>query len=167
MNLGNVYQAEGDSSAARAAYEEALGLCREIGDKLIIDYALLGLGITGLVLANGEPVALAKARQYICESLHRRQEAGQSFQSTASLIGMAGYALHTGNAHRAAQLLGAADAALKALNAKVEVDILHFHTQTLAATRAALTEAEFQSAWDEGGKLSLEEAVQLAEAENP
>ncbi|HMB21930.1 MAG TPA: tetratricopeptide repeat protein [Anaerolineales bacterium] len=167
MNLGNVYQAEGDSSAARAAYEDALGLCREIGDKLIIDYALLGLGITGLATAKGEPAALTQSRQYILESLHRRQEAGQSFQLTASLIGMAGYALHTGNTRRAAQLLGTVDAALKALNAKVEVDILHFHTQTLAATRAALTESEFQSAWDEGTKLSLEDAIQLAEEENP
>jgi predicted ATPase/class 3 adenylate cyclase len=165
LNLGNVNQSDGDSLAARTMYEEALALCREMGDKAIIDYALLGLGITGLATAQGEPAALAQARQYILESLRRRQETGQLLQVTSSLIGMAAYALHAGNPHRAAQLLGATDAALKAIHAAVEVDALHLHTQTLAATHAALTETKFQSAWDEGTKLSLEEAVQLAEEE--
>ena len=34
-----------------------------------------------------------------------------------------------------------------------------FHEQTLAAAREQLGEAAFQSAWEQGSKWSLEEAV--------
>jgi len=44
----------------------------------------------------------------------------------------------------------------------LEADIIHFHTQTLAAVREQLGEAAFQSAFEEGSQWSLEEAVRKA-----
>ena len=80
-------------------------------------------------------------------------------QQTSSLIGMAELVLREGNPQFAAQLLGAVDAALKALNAALEMDMKSFHEQTLAAIKTQLGEEAFQSAWEEGSRWSLEETV--------
>lgn len=60
------------------------------------------------------------------------------------------------------QLQGAVESALKALKAALELDVIRFHAQTLGAVREQLGEQAFQSAFEEGGKWSLEEAVQRA-----
>ena len=70
--------------------------------------------------------------------------------------------LEEGKPHFAAQLLGAVESALKTLNAVAEPDVKFFHEQTLAAVREQLGEAAFQSAWEEGSKWILEEAVTRA-----
>jgi hypothetical protein len=70
--------------------------------------------------------------------------------------------LHEGNATFAAQMLGAVESVLKALNAVMEEELNIFHARTLAAIREQLGEAAFQSAWEEGANWSLEEAVKRA-----
>ena len=67
--------------------------------------------------------------------------------------------MHEGNVQFAAQLLGAVESALKALNVVVESDVKFFHERTLEKVKQALGEEGFQSAWEEGSKWSLEEAV--------
>jgi hypothetical protein len=44
----------------------------------------------------------------------------------------------------------------------MEIEVKSLHAQTLAAVQAALGDAAFQSAWEEGSKWSLEEAVKKA-----
>jgi hypothetical protein len=63
---------------------------------------------------------------------------------------------------QAAKLLGSVDAVVKPLHITIEPDLLHFHRQTLAMTREQLSEAAFQSAWDDGQLMTLEEAIELA-----
>lgn len=125
INLGNVALARGSYAAARAPYEESLALCKEMDEKIKMTAAMLGLGLVDIAENN------ANAREHILHSL--RLEMGRQLQQTSSLVGMAGLALHSGNPAVAAQLLGAVDAALKALNAVVEPDVIHIHAQTLAA----------------------------------
>ncbi len=166
INLGTVALELGDTTAARARFEDSLALCREMDNKSSMAYALLGLGLLDLaqgVSAGGMVAAIAEARQHITDSLRLRQELGEPRPLTSSLIGMAGLALQTDNARRAAQLLGAVDATLKALKAVIEPEILHFHARTLTATRSTMGDAAFQAAWAQGEKLSLEEAVRLTE----
>jgi hypothetical protein len=139
----------------RALYEESLALCKEMDDKSNMAYALLGLGLVGIAQGTSD------ARVNILQSLQLRQERGEQLTQISSLIGAAGLALHEGNAQQAAQLLGAVDSALRALNAVMEPDIQHFHAQILAAVREALGEAAFQMAWQAGSQWSLEEAVTL------
>ena len=155
-NLGNVAFAQGDSSAARALQAECLTLAREIGDKSDMAYALFVLGLADL--AEHRP----EAREHILHSLHLRQEMGRQLQQTSSLIGVARLVLEEGKPHFAAQLLGAVESALKTLNAVAEPDVKFFHEQTLAAVCEQVGEAAFQSAWQEGNKWSLEEAVNKA-----
>lgn len=154
--LGSVALTQNDYPAAQKMFEESLALCQEMDEKSFMAYALLGLGLVGV--ARNEP----EARQHIIASLHLRQETGEQLQLTSSLVGMAGLILQSGDVTRVVQLLGAVDSAFKALHVVVELDILHFHTQTLAAARAMLSESAFQDAWKAGEKLSLEDAVDLA-----
>jgi tetratricopeptide (TPR) repeat protein len=155
-NLGNAAYVQGEYVTARALYEEDLALCTEIGEKRAKAYALLGLGLVDLAVNNPE------AREHILHSLRLRLETGEQLYQTSSLVGLAGLALHEGNTTFAAQLLGAVESALKALNAVMEEELNIFHARTLAATREQLGEAAFQSAWEEGAKWSLEEAVKRA-----
>jgi class 3 adenylate cyclase/tetratricopeptide (TPR) repeat protein len=155
-NLGNVAFAQGDYSTARALQAECLTLAHEIGDKSNMAYALFVLGLADL--AEHRP----EAREHILHSLHLRQEMGRQLQQTSSLIGVAGLVLEEGKAHFAAQLLGAVACALETLNAVAEPDVKFFHEQTLAVVCEQVGEAAFQSAWEEGSKWSLEEAVTRA-----
>ena len=159
-NLGYVFYYQGDYHTARALFEEILSPTREIEDKTGVGYVLLGLGL--VELAENNP----KAREHILHSLRLRQETSEQVQQTSSLIGAAGLALHKGNALHTAQLLGAVESALKTLNAAVAEEVLHFHAQTLAAVREQLDESAFRSAWEEGSRWSLEDAVALAMKES-
>jgi adenylate cyclase len=156
-NLGLVAYAQSDYVTARVLFEECLALCQEMDDKkLSVAYALLGLGLVDL--AEDKP----EAREHMLHSLRLRQETGERLFQTSSLIGIAGLASQKGSPQFAAQLLGAIESALKALDAVMEPELKNFHTQTLAAVREKLGELAFQSAWEEGGKWSLEEAVAYA-----
>jgi hypothetical protein len=104
----------------------------------------------------------SEALENILNSLRLRQAMGEQLQQTSSLIGVAALALHEGNARRAVQILGAVEAALEALHAAVEGEMLPLHVQTLETIRERLGEPVFQSAWEEGSKWSLEETVQIA-----
>ena len=155
-NLGNVAYLQGDYTTARASQEECLALCKEMGDKSMMAYALLGLGLVDL--AEEKP----DAREHILHSLRLRQETGEQLYQTSSLVGVAGLALHEGDATQAAGWLGAVESSLKALDAPMEPELIPFHAQTLAAVQAKLGAAAFQSAWEEGAGWSLEEAVKKA-----
>ena len=148
--------AQGDFPAARMLQEECLALAREIGEHWDTAWALLDLGLVDLAENKSE------AGDHILQSLRLRQEMSEQLQQTSSLIGVAGLALHEGNPHLAAKMLGAVESILKGLNATVEGQILFFYTQTLTATRETLGESAFQSAWEEGEKWSLDEAVAYA-----
>jgi tetratricopeptide (TPR) repeat protein len=152
-NLGNAAYLQEEYVTARALYEECLALCTEMDEKQAKAYALLGLGLVDLAVNKPE------AREHILHSLRLRRETGEQLYQTSSLIGVAGLALHEGNATFAAQMLGAVESALKALNAVMEEELNIFHARTLAAIREQLGEAAFQSAWEEGANWSLEEAV--------
>jgi adenylate cyclase len=155
-NLGNTAYVRGEYVMAQALFEEDLALCTEMDEKRAKAYALLGLGLVDLALNKPE------AREYILHSLRVRQETGEQLYQTSSLVGMAGLALHKGDATFAAQLLGAVESAIKALNGVLEGELIPFHAQTLAAVREQLGESAFQSAWKEGAGWSLENAVQRA-----
>jgi predicted ATPase/class 3 adenylate cyclase len=155
-NLGNVAVAQNDNATARVLYEESLSLRREMGDKSDAAYPLLGLGL--VALAENQP----EARAHILHSLRLRQEAGTPRPQTSSLVGVAGLVLHEGNPRFAAQLLGVVASALTALKTMLEPDVFHFHAQTLAATRATLTQDEFDTAWAQGAQMTLDQAIDEA-----
>jgi tetratricopeptide (TPR) repeat protein len=154
--LGNGAYLQGEYVEARAFLEACLALCQEMEEKTYMASALLGLGLVDLAEYTPD------ARGHILHSLRLSVEAGAQLTQTSSLIGVAGLVLHEGNTTQAAQLLGAVESALKVLNAQEDDDLIPLHAQTLAAVKAQLGAAAFQSAWEEGGGWSLEEAVSRA-----
>lgn len=155
-NLGVTVYGQGDYATARALFEESLRLCQEMNVKRAKAYALFGLGLVNFAVGNAE------AHEHLLHSLRLRQEIGEQPEQVSNLIGMAVLVLQAGHPQFAAQLLGAATSALKVLNAVMEPFVKPFHAQTLAAVREQLSEAAFQSAWEEGSQWSLGEAVKRA-----
>jgi class 3 adenylate cyclase/tetratricopeptide (TPR) repeat protein len=156
VNLGIEAYHQGGYATAREFYEDGLGLCKEMDEKQVMAYALFGLGLLDLAVNKPE------AREHILHSLRLRWDTGGRLQQTSSLIGTAGLVLQEGNPQLAAQLLGAVESALKRLNAVVEAEMKFFRERTLAQVKEALGDEGFQSAWEEGGQWSLEEAVKRA-----
>ncbi len=153
-NLGHVLMAQANYAMAQSRYRECLALCQEMGEKTVMAYPLLGLGLVAIAQNNPE------AREHILHSLRLRVDMGEQLTQTSSLVGVAGLALQAGDAVGAARWLGAVASALTTLTAAMGYDVKQFHAQTLAAVREQLGEAAFQSAWEEGGNWSLEEAVE-------
>jgi tetratricopeptide (TPR) repeat protein len=153
VNVGYEAYLQEEYVTARASYEECLALCKEMDEKQVTSYALLGLGLLDLAVNKLE------AREHILHSLRLRWDTVEQLQQTSSLIGVAGLVLGEGNPQFAAHLLGAVESTLKALGAVVEPEVKFFHERTLAEVKEALSQAAFQSAWEEGSKWSLDEAV--------
>jgi adenylate cyclase len=155
-NLGNLARAQADYAGARSLFEESLALCEEIDDKWVSAKAWLGLGMVELAQGADE------AREHILRSVRMSNELEDQMHPTSCLIGLAGLALQEGDPRRAAHFLGAAESALKAANIVVDPEYQSFHAQTLTVVREALGEEGFRSAWEEGARWSLEEAVKKA-----
>lgn len=154
-NLGFVLSSQDKYTLAQQRFEEGLALSKEMSDTQNIALNRLGLGL--VALARNNP---SEARLHMLAALKNDHENGMPLSQMADLIALAGLVLRDGEHQRAAQLLGFIAATTKALNAKTLPFILYFHTQTIAATRQALGEADFQAAWQEGEQWLLEETIQ-------
>jgi len=153
-SLGNLARMKGDFIEARSLFEKSLALCGEMEDKRwVVGKVVFGQGL--MELAEDAP----EAREHILQSLSLYQELGEKLVQTSCLIAVAGLAFQEGEAQRAAQLLGAVDSALKALNAVMEIEVKFFYMQILERAKKALGEEVFQSAYHEGSKWALENTV--------
>jgi hypothetical protein len=83
------------------------------------------------------------------------------------VAGLGTVASADGRLNEAAQLLGAAEAALKARGASVRASNRGDYDRNLTAVRAKLSEAAFAKAWAAGRMMTLEEATSLALREMP
>jgi tetratricopeptide (TPR) repeat protein len=157
LNQGLVAYYQHQYELAQGLFHKSLKLMQKVKSQSGVANVLFGFGIVSLERLTAE--GIAEAKEYFVSSLNLRREMGEKLQLTSSLIGMARYDLSSGSPLRAAELLGAVDAVVKPLHITVEPDLLHFHAQTLTAVQEALGEEAFRSAWEEGARWSLDEAV--------
>src|SRR5690606_38048290 len=120
------------------------------------------LGMSRLILSQGVLAEVKKARRQLADALSLFHEMGAQFHMTGFLVDMAVLVMYEGNPRQSAQLMGAAEAALHQLNVPMEPSLVPIHQQALATVQKQLGESAFQSAWEEGSKWSLEEAVKEA-----
>jgi predicted ATPase/DNA-binding SARP family transcriptional activator len=174
LNLGDVSRCLGDYAAAAAAYQERLELCRDLADEWGIAGTLNTLGIAAhrrddhrraLALFT-ESIALYRELGSRPSTSGHDQELSVRYTSLC-LAGLAGVSAERGQPEWAARILGAAAAALEAIDADLWPAERADFERSAAAVRDAASEAAFAACWAEGHALPLEQAILLALGEEP
>jgi tetratricopeptide (TPR) repeat protein len=146
----------GDLPGARKLYEEGLRAAREIGSTAA-EAALLGsLGW----LAGKEGRALDSVNLHY-QSLTLKRDIGDLGEIAVGLAGTALALVRVGDSASAARLLGSA-AALREEVGIGEAWVARDRDEALDLARAQLNEAAFAQAWEDGGRLTLDGAIDLA-----
>ena len=154
INLGNVAYHLGEWEMARSQYEESSAILEELNDQRNIAIVLNGLG--NVALKQGD---METARQFIQRSLASRRALGDQSGLLHTLASMMAWLAAFGSSERAAQLAGAIVSLRATLNVHFDVPEQAWFDQTLAAVRAKLDEAAFNTAWAHGQTLSIEEVA--------
>jgi predicted ATPase/DNA-binding winged helix-turn-helix (wHTH) protein len=157
-NLGNVAINQGDYSAARALLEESLPIGRELGDRSAIALALSNLGHVARNLGD-----YPAARALYVESLAIFREIGQRWGIPYSLEGLAAMVASLRDSLRAARTWGAAERLRAEIGSPLQPNERPLYDRYVAAARIASgDDAAFDSAWEEGRGLTLDQAIDLA-----
>jgi tetratricopeptide (TPR) repeat protein len=155
--LGTVAQERGEQGRAGTLLEESIALARELGDRQRLADGLSSLG--QVALAEGD---YGRAQAHLAESMGLYREVGDQRSVAAVLEAMASLAVARGEGISAGRLWGAAAALRAAIGAPLPATQQEAQERAVAATRAAVGEAEFAAAWAAGEALPLEAAVHLA-----
>jgi non-specific serine/threonine protein kinase len=155
-NLAGVAYERGDVQDAVRMYEESLQLWRELGDRLNTGNSLLDL--SAIARQGGD---LTRAMILLEQCADGWLDLGYAPGLTILLDTFGDVALERGAVTRAVQLWGAAESAREALgqpgeNARVD------HSRKVSDARRALDACSFQSHWDAGRQLGVDEALVLA-----
>lgn len=159
-SLAEIARARNDLDTARALYEESLVHARRFPESQL--YPMVLHNLAEVVLYQGD---LARAETLHRESLARMCRVNDPRWIALSVTRMAGVYAATGDAERGARLLGWADALRARLGAHLEPNDRADYERHIAAAREALSQESFQSAWDEGQAMTLEQAIALAAGE--
>src|SRR5215203_3553697 len=157
LNLGLVAITQGDLVRAAKLTEEALALFRELGSRGDVSICLNNLGWTAFLRND-----LGKAVDLYKQSLALAWETGMYTVVLDDLVGFACLAGAQGDAVRAAQLSGAAEALHEATGYPQDPISQAEMEPYLASGRSHIHEAEWEEAWEEGRTMRLEEDVSHA-----
>jgi predicted ATPase/DNA-binding CsgD family transcriptional regulator len=154
----------GDPDGAAEAYEALLSITQERGEIRLQSLALWGLGVGLWARGDSDQAALR-----LTESLRLRSRMRDTFGSALCLDALAWIAGHRGQAHRAATLLGIVDGLSRTMGAPAATypDLLAYHEDCTARTRAALGEEAFHQAFVRATSMNLDEAVGYALTDDP
>ncbi len=157
--LGFAAEVESNHEETRLRWKEALAIYRELGDVRSIARCLPSLGIITLPHHDVE-----EAARYFEEGLAMVRDTRYKTMIFFHLMGLAAVAAHRGQARRAAKLFGASEVLQEtggfslATLASSEYDYEGY----LDLVRAGLEDEEFEAAWTEGRRMSIEDAIEYA-----
>ena len=152
--LGEIAGRRGDRDGAIAWHEAAFAIWRRLDHPWGIPDALRTLADDAL--ARGD-VDTARVRYQA--SLVRWRDLRERLHMSGCFAGLARVALATGQTEAAARLFGVVSALDAAMGYASPRDLHATIAAATDATRSALGEDAFASLWEEGGALSLEQAV--------
>jgi non-specific serine/threonine protein kinase len=152
--LGEIASRRGDRDGAAAWHEAAFAIWRRLDHPWGIPDALRTLADDAL--ARGE-VDTARVRYQA--SLVRWRDLRERLHMSGCFAGLARVALAAGQAETAARLLGVVGALDTAMGYAPPRGLHAAIAAATDATRAAMRDAAFTTAWEAGGALSLEQAV--------
>jgi predicted ATPase len=145
LNLGDAVDLQGDYGSARSLYEESLSLFMEIGDMRDLAEALAGLA--GLTVRRASSLSAEGAGG---RAGARSELALQGEEGKQRLL------------ERGAKLLGAVEALLQRIGAVLDPENLQAYERAIAIAREELGEEGLEAARQEGGSMSMQEAVEYA-----
>ena len=150
--------ASADEEPSATLMADVLEASRAFGGRRYSSRCLCLLGV--ISLRKGE---YARARVQLEEACAITSEFGDRGYLTAFCVpGLARAQLFAGRPDDAARLLAAADRALESLGAAIPPWIRADDGGAVDATRAALTDPRYESAWAEGAALTVEQALAAA-----
>ena len=156
--LGGIERVEGQYDLAKKDYLMSLEIAREIGRMGIVMLCLVNLGAVSLYEGD-----IDSAKSFFTEALALAREWNKQPIIAFSLMGFAGILAMQQKAERAAQLLAVFQTFLESGDVRTvgpedEQEYQHYLTRT----REQLDEATFNAAWEEGRKMTLEQAIEYA-----
>jgi hypothetical protein len=135
-------------------HQKAVALYQEIGDLVMVAWALRNLGrVVHLLGEHGQ------ARVLLVESLALLHERGNPYQIGCCLDALAGVVAAQGQPEQAARLFGVGQALRADLQWPWPLGARIDYERDLSVVRAQLDEATFAAAWAEGRAMSLEQAI--------
>lgn len=160
-NLGQLKSMQGEVAQARQMIEESIALARGLKFPVRIAYALVELA--AMALHQRDEMQAIEAVQ---ECINIYYSIGNLDRIGQCLSIAAGVAHLLGDVQRAALLLGAADHLWRAFGSQGTYyrDIHAEYGHRLPLVRAAMEPAEFERAFAEGQRLSLQQAMDAAMA---
>jgi predicted ATPase len=154
---------EGEVARASSLTKESLAIYREIGDPW---YVALMLHTLGRIEAKRGEMAAASSHYQESIALSRKQ--GEQFIIPLNLEGLAGVLATLGACRSAAKLWGAAEALREAIASPLPPFDRADYAQMVATSRAKCGEQAFDSAWQAGRTMTVEQALaSQRRSENP
>jgi tetratricopeptide (TPR) repeat protein len=144
----------GDYPSARILYDESLARNRARGNRLVVAVELVNLAFVEKTEGN-----LSRAEENLREAVLISEEIHNSYVQAATLVALAAVATSAKQPERAARLLGRADAIYTATGLVVDPADKPEYDGALSGARAQLGRDEFEAAYAEGARASLEELV--------
>lgn len=155
--LGIVAMFRGDYERAKALDEEGLAISRESGDVWCSGMTLNHLGVMALLQEDyGKAQALCK------ESLQLCRRSGMPHVIAYALYTLAALAGTREQPVRSARLWGATEALREAIGATFSPLEHRVYDPYIAAARAQIEDAAWEAAWQEGRRMSMDEAIEQA-----
>jgi len=158
--LGELARMDGDFAAAKRYYEECLETVKETGESVreAIQYENLGV----VAYHQSEPELAARL---IKQGLALFRELGTTYGRATALGSLAGPMAALGQHRRAALLLGASAAQMELIGVDQQpADQPEIRLFRESVSRA-LSEDDFQTAWQAGRRMTIQEAVSYALSE--
>ncbi len=147
----------GDLEAATSASSEGERLSREAGELYTLKVWLLNLGTVALIAGE-----LAASKPLFAEALRIAHQVDDRVQQAYLLDAFGCHAARSGQARRAAQLLGAAETVRTGAGAHVMPFLAPLMAQAKESAIAALGASRFEAEFKAGSHLSRDAAVRLA-----
>jgi predicted ATPase/transcriptional regulator with XRE-family HTH domain len=156
-NLGDARRLEGNYEAASELLEECLSMSQEAGNKPMIANALHTLGHVAQRCEDW-----ARAAQFFSDSLKVYQELSEKPGIAECLAGLAELAAQKGEPERAARLFGAVDSILQDTGFHLSLLDRTEYERGIAAARAQISEEAWNSEWQHGSAMELEDVIAFA-----
>lgn len=156
LGLADVAAAAGREAEAAAGYADAQNAAETRGDDQAVARAMAGRA--DLARAAGDVAAALRLRH---AALEIDERIGDLPAIVGSLAALAALAAADGS-NKAARLFGAADALRNAFGFALPAPLRCVHEAEVERARSGLSAEAWREAWEQGGKLSLEQALDYA-----